>query len=312
MRNLDVRLARLEQRQADATAAHAAGTQILDVRLARLEEHADTSAIRNLEARFADLQRHTETTATQIAGTQAQSLDENERIAARLIGLEQKLAPLGDQQQNLAALGDQLSSIKQTIDGATLREQENIAALSDQQQSLTALTDQLSSIKKTIDEANVRENIKNSIDGISSRILDAQTRLDELLPRLALGEKAREGQGTLIGLFVKRLKKVNATLTDTALRLSDLECNFRLAARQLDAHPSSILDRMDSPSTSGIENPIKEAPPQAADGASPIEAKTDGQNAEVFEPPAQNKELSAASVESESRTENVRADQHAT
>src|SRR5262249_24776095 len=94
---------------------------------------------------FADLQRHTETTATQIAGTQAQSLDENERIAARLIGLEQKLAPLGDQQQNLSALGDQLSSIKQTIDGATLREQENIAALSDQQQSLTALTDQLSS-----------------------------------------------------------------------------------------------------------------------------------------------------------------------
>ena len=105
---------------------------------------------------------------------------------------------------------------------------------------------------------------------------------------------------------------MNATLTDTALRLSDLECNFRLVARQLDAHPSSILDRMDSPSTSGIENPIKEAPPQAADGASPIEAKTDGQNAEVFEPPAQNKELSAASVESESRTENVRADQHAT
>jgi len=134
-------------------------------------------------------------------------LDENERIAARLIGLEQKLAPLGDQQQNLAALGDQLSSIKQTIDGATLREQENIAALSDQQQSLTALTDQLSSIKKTIDEANVRENIKNSIDGISSRILDAQTRLDELLPRLALGEKAREGQGTLIGLFVKGSKR---------------------------------------------------------------------------------------------------------
>jgi len=132
------------------------------------------------------------------------------------------------------------------------------------------------------------------------------------LPRLALGEKAREGQGTLIGLFVKRLKKVNAILTDTALRLSDLECNFRLAARQLDAHPSSILDRMDGPSTSGIENPIKEAPPQAADGASPIEAKADGQNAEAFEPPAQNKESSAASVESESRTENVRADQHAT
>ena len=53
----------------------------LDVRLARLEEHADTSAIRNLEARFADLQRHTETTATQIAGTQAQSLDFSVTVA---------------------------------------------------------------------------------------------------------------------------------------------------------------------------------------------------------------------------------------
>src|SRR5262249_36679831 len=56
VRDLDARLARLEQRHADATAAHMAGTQILDVRLARLEEHADAGAIQDLNARRAGLE----------------------------------------------------------------------------------------------------------------------------------------------------------------------------------------------------------------------------------------------------------------
>ena len=41
--NLDVRLARLEER-ADETATQIAGTENLDVRLARLEERADEAA----------------------------------------------------------------------------------------------------------------------------------------------------------------------------------------------------------------------------------------------------------------------------
>ena len=236
VRDLDARLARQEQQHADATAAHMTGTQILvrlarleeradasaiqdlDARLARLEEHTDATAIQkldrrlakleertdaaaiqDLDARLAKLKEHTETSASQIAATQQQALEENKRIAAQLVGLKRDLTALGDQQQNLTALSDQLVLIKQTIDGTTAREQD----------------------------------IKNSIETISSRVLDAQTRADELSPRLLLEEKARKDLGTLISLFVKRLKKVNANATEVALRLSDLECRFRLKATQL-------------------------------------------------------------------------------
>jgi chromosome segregation ATPase len=185
--------------------------------------------------------------------------------------------------------------------------------LSDQQQNLTALSDRLSSIKQTIDDAAVRElDIKNSIEAIGSRVLNAQTRLDELLPRLALGDKAREDQGTLIGLFVARLKKLNATLTDVAQRLSDLENSFRSKARQPEDHHGSILEHADCPSTNKMEAPVKDV--NAADGVLPIEAKADGENAEALESQPQDKESSnEASVEREGRSaDNSRADQHAT
>ena len=323
VRDLDARLASLEQQHADATATHVAGTQILDVRLARLEEHADARAIQNLDVRLARLEEHTDATviqnldvrlakleehddasaiqnldvriakleehtnaaaatATQIAATQKQSLEENERIAAQLVGFKRDLTALSDQQQSLTALSDQLSLIKQTIDGATVREQD----------------------------------IKNSIEAINSRVLDAQTRADELSPRLLLEEKARKDLATLISLFVKRLKRVNANATELALRLSDLECRFRLKATQLGER--HILERTDSPSTSNMEDLVKDATPKAADGAIPIEAnpiaaKTDGENAGVSERPPPGEESSnKASVEGESRADNSSADQHAT
>ena len=304
VRDLDARLARLEQQHADATATHMAGTQILDVRLARLEQHTDATVIQNLDVRLAKLEEHDDAsaiqnldvriakleehsdaaaaTATQIAATQKQSLEENERIAARLVGFKRDLTALSDQQQSLTALSDQLSLIKQTIDEATVREQD----------------------------------IKNSIETINSRVLDAQTRADELSPRLLLEEKARKDLATLISLFVKRLKKVNANATELALRLSDLECRFRLKATQLGER--HILERTDSPSTSNMEDLVKDTTPKAADGAIPIEAnpiatKTDGENAGDSERPPPGEELSnKASVEGESRADNSRADQHAT
>jgi chromosome segregation ATPase len=297
VRDLDARLARLEQQHADATATHMAGTQILDVRLARLEQHTDATVIQNLDVRLAKLEEHDDAsaiqnldvrmakleehsdaaaaTATQIAATQKQSLEENERIAARLVGFKRDLTALSDQQQSLTALSDQLSLIKQTIDEATVREQD-----------------------------------------INSRVLDAQTRADELSPRLLLEEKARKDLATLISLFVKRLKKVNANATELALRLSDLECRFRLKATQLGEH--HIFERTDSPSTSNMEDLVKDTTPKAADGAIPIEAnpiatKTDGENAGDSERPPPGEESSnKASVEGESRADNSRADQHAT
>jgi chromosome segregation ATPase len=259
LRDLDNRLARLEQQQADATAARMTGAQLLDVRLTRLEEHADDHAIRNLEARLAGLEKHTEATADKIAGTQKQSLDENERIAARLIGLEQKLTAISDEQQHLTGLADRISSIKQTMDAATLGDQENLATLSDLQQNLTAL---------------------------SSRAHNSQTRLDELLPRLALGDKAREGQRVLLDLLVKRIKKQNENLTEMARRLADLESRLHAKVGEAEGHRSSILERPDSPSTSKIVDP------KPAEAVVPAQAKTNGENAGAFGQPAKDGDLS--------------------
>lgn len=313
LRDLDSRLARLEQQQADATAARMTGAQLLDVRLTRLEEHADGHAVRNLEARLADLEKRTEATAAQFTGTQKQSLDENERIAARLIGLEQKLTAISDEQQRLTDLSDQLSSIKRTMDAAALREQENLATLSDLQQNLTALSDRFSSVKQVIDEATGRgQDIKNSIEAIGSRVRNSQTRLDELLPRLVLGDKAREGQGALLSLFVKRIKRQNASLMEMAERLADLENRFQAKAHEAEDRHTSILGRLDGAPTSKIEDPV----PKLAEGMVPAQAKTNGENAGAFERPAEggelSKELSKAPSNEAGVDKESRADRHAT
>jgi hypothetical protein len=86
-------------------------------------------------------------------------------------------------------------------------------------------------------------------------------------------------------LFVKRLKKVNANATEIALRLSDLECRFRLKATQLEER--HILQATDSPPTSDIANPVKDE--KAADGAGPIAASSDGQNGGVLVQPPSSK-----------------------
>jgi predicted nucleic acid-binding Zn-ribbon protein len=310
VRDLDARLARLEKQHADAATAQMPGTQILDVRLARLEEHADASAIQVLDARLARLEEHTDATAlhdldgrltqleeradatviqdldgrlaklkehtdattTQIATTQKQTLEENERIAAQVVGLKRDLMALNGQQQNLTGLSDQLLLIQQTIDGASVREQD----------------------------------IKNSIETINSRVLDAEARADQLSPRLLLEEKARKDLGNLISLFVKRLKKVNANATELALRLSDLECRFRLKATQIEGR--HILERTESPSTSTTENPIKDATLKAADGAGLTTEKSNGENGGVFEPSAPGEKSGAEAGVDRRRGDTVIAD----
>jgi hypothetical protein len=136
-----------------------------------------------------------------------------------------------------------------------------------------------------------------------------QKRADELSPRLLLEEKARKDLGTLVSLFVKRLKKVNANATELALRLSDLECRFRLKATQFEER--HILQRTDSPPASDIADLAKDA--KAADGTSPIAVDSDGQNGGSMVPPPSSQEASnGASVEGENRSDHSPADQHAT
>jgi hypothetical protein len=270
--NLDSRLARLEER-ADETATQIAGTQNLDTRLARLEERADETATQiagteNLDVRLGRLEERADETATHLAGNQKQSLEQTERIAAQLAGLE----------QNLTELSDRLSLIKQTIDGATLREKDTY----------------------------------NSIEAISSRVINTQQRVEELFPRQALGEKALKDLGTLVGFFVKRLKTMNASSTEIAMRLGDLESHFRSKSGQLEERHSSILERKDGLATSKIEDLVED--PKAADATIPIAANTDGKNAEGFEratTPGQESSKKAI-VEGEGRADNSRAGQHAT
>lgn len=334
MRDLDARLTRLEQQQSDATSTDIGDDGILDAHLARLEQHAN-GAIRNLENRLAGLENHTEATTTQIAATQKQALEENERIAARLIGVEQKLGAvneqlssiaqtvdaaaftdkesltnLGDQQQSLTMLSEQLSAIKQTVEAATLSHQENLATLADQQQSMTALSDQLSSIKQTIDKPNIPEqDIKNSIDAVSSRVLHTQTCLDELLPRLVLGDKARQDQATLIGLLVKRIQKLNVKLSDITLRIGALEIRAPIKSPQLQAHHGATLENFDAAISGKNENHAS----KAADAEAATEARTEGQNGGVLEPPPKAEEPSnETTLETEGGSDNSRVDQHAT
>jgi chromosome segregation ATPase len=250
--NLDARFVKLEER-ADETAAHIAGIQNLNDRFSRLEERADETAAhiagaQNLDARLARLEERADETATHIAETENKSLEASERIAARLAGLE----------QNLMALSEQLSSIKQTLDEATVRQQ----------------------------------GINDSIEAINSRVVDSQSRVDQLFPRLVVEEKALKDLGALISLFVKRLKRISANSTQTAVRLGGFEAHFHSKVRQLEEHCSSSLESNGGPSTPGTEDRVEDATPKAADGAVPIETKTNGENAGFERPLTPSKESS--------------------
>jgi chromosome segregation ATPase len=257
-------------RSIDATqAATTKSARTIRENIASVIEPID-STVTDLTVRLARLEQHADATATYMAGSQKQSLEENERIAAELAGLK----------QNLKALSDELSLFRQTIDEAGAREQD----------------------------------INNSIEAINSRLINTQGQMDGVLPRLVVGEKERKDLGTLINLFVQRLKKVNANTTETAVRLSDLESQFRSKAGQLKERLGSIFECEDYRSTSKIEDLVEDATPKVADRAVPIATNTDSENAGAFERPATPVEKSSneASDEGESRFDSGRADQHAT
>ena len=103
-----------------------------------------------------------------------------------------------------------------------LQENEQIAArLRKLEQKLTALTDQISLIEQTIDGVNLRDQERNN--SVEVRLTSTEKQMDDLFPRFELGEKARADLGGLIGLFVKQLKRVNRTSTETAVRVAELE-----------------------------------------------------------------------------------------
>jgi chromosome segregation ATPase len=157
-----------------------------------------------------------------------------------------------------------------------LRENEQIdARLRKLEQRLTTLTDQVSLIEQTIDGANLRDQERNnSLEAINSRLVSTQQQVDDLLPRLERGDKAREDQGGLISLFIKQLKRVNMYSTETAVRVAELE-NLRSKVSGLEERLSATLDRENhrsaENSTTNVHADIGDAAPRAGDGPGAIE-----------------------------------------
>jgi len=124
-----------------------------------------------------------------------------------------------------------------------LKQNEEIdARLWKLEQSLTAITNRLLVVEQTIDGAGRRDNERNkSIEDIHYRLVNAQKQVEELFPRLELGEKARTDLGTLIGLFVRQIKRVNISSAETALRVAELE-GLRTKVTGLEQRLNSIVD----------------------------------------------------------------------
>jgi hypothetical protein len=147
--------------------------------------------------------------------------------------------------------------------------------------------------------------------------MNTQRRVDELFPRLELGEKARADLGTLISLFIKQLKRVDINSAETVLRVADLE-SLRSKVTGLEERLSSILDsenyRSTGNSTRDINDVIGDATPKAADGVDSIEANNGSENASIFEgPPTSTEEApNEPSVQGGSRSDNGSANQHPT
>jgi chromosome segregation ATPase len=159
-----------------------------------------------------------------------------------------------------------------------------ISQLTALEQRLSALDDQLSLFKHTIDGAAKREQeIASSLEAINGRIADDKTRVDELFPRLALGEKANKDLGVLISLCVTRIKTVNVNAAEIARRLSDLETHVRSKTERLEER----LNAADKPAQSAneIEKSIDDAATKPAEEADPVAAKAGVKDCAIIEGP---------------------------
>lgn len=171
-----------------------------------------------------------------------------------------------------------------------LRENEQIdARLRKLEQRLTTLTDQVSLIEQTIDGASLRDQERSN--SIEVRLTSTEKQMDDLFPRLELGEKARADLGGLIGLFVKQLKRVNVISSETAVRVIELE-SLRSKIAGLEERLNSTLDHESHRSaenfTTNDHADIGHASPNPGDEAGVIETNNGlakGKPTSIEEPP---------------------------
>jgi chromosome segregation ATPase len=222
------------------------------------------------------------------------SIDEVRAATARKVaGISDNLLSISSQMDSsvtdlnvrLARLEEYADAIEAFMAGPqkqVLRQNEEIdARLRKLEQRLTALTDQFSLVEQTIDGAGRRDNERNkSIEDINYRLVNAQKQVDELFPRLELGEKARTDLGALIGLFVRQLKRVNITSAETTLRVAELE-GLRTKVTGLEQRLSSIVNPENN-SVGNNDDFVGNATPNPGSGDI-NEANAAAENASTFE-----------------------------
>jgi uncharacterized coiled-coil protein SlyX len=169
----------------------------------------------------------------------------------------------------LARLEEYADTVEAFIAGPqkqVLKQNEEIdARLRKLEQRLTALTNELSLVEQTIDGEGRRDNGRNkSIEDINHRLVNTQKQVDELFPRLELGEKARADLGALFGLFVRQLKRVNINSAETALRVAELE-HLRTKVTGLEQRLSPTVD-LDNGSVENNNDFIGDATPEPGSG----------------------------------------------
>ncbi len=226
------------------------------------------STVTDLDARLARLEEHADATAAFMAASQKRASEENERIAVRLEGLEQRQMALATHMERL-------------------------------DQSLQGLMDEFSLINQAMAEAGRRdEDRNNSIEAVNARLTDTQ---NQLVSRLELGEKARSDLGTLISLFVKQLKRVNLIASQTAVRVADLESQLRSKLEGLQEPLASSHERENDTSTRNVDGMAADATSNAGQRAASL-AQNGGEQATDFErSPIPAEDLpNGASVERES------------
>jgi chromosome segregation ATPase len=217
--------------------------------------------------------------------------------------------------ERLEEHADAVSSFMAGPQRHALEDNERIdARLTKVEQSLKALIEQLSLLKQTINEVTAQEReTGSSIESLDSRLIDARKQADGLSSRLELGEKARADLGSLIGLFVKQLKRVNVNSAETALRVADLE-GLRSKVSGLEARLSPVGAQDKSLSTGNStenNNDLNgDTPMKAADALDLSETDNGGENI-IEQPMISTKEAAdATDVRVETHSENGSAGQH--
>ncbi len=186
---------------------------------------------------------------------------------------------VADLNVRLARLDEHADSVEAFMSGTqkdVLQETEQVAVrLGKLEQRLIALSDQVSFIQQTIDGASQRD--QDRLEAIKARLISTEKQVDDLLPRLELGDKAREDLGGIISLFVKQLKRVNIYSTETTVRVAELE-SLRPKVSRLEELLGATLDRESHPSggksTTNAHNDLGDAPPKAGGGVGAIEANS--------------------------------------